>query len=195
MRKPITRDDYFNSPMIVDPLRLLDNCLINDGGVAYLVTSLERARDLKQTPVKVLSSGLSGAMRYYYGTEDGWYGVLADLRERLFGSAGLTAADLDAAQIYDNFTPSVVFALEGMGVCERGGAGAWIAAGEHRRGGALPINTAGGHLSEAYLQGWALTVEGVRQLRGTAGERQIPDCQVSLDVTCSPICSAHILGV
>ena len=194
MQTPISTDDYFNAPMIVDPLRLLDYCLINDGGVAYIVTSLARARDLLRMPVRVMASATTGAMGYHYGTEDCWYDTLARLSPRLFHSAGLTPGDVDVAQIYDNFTPAVVFALEGIGVCGRGGAGDWIMDGNHRRGGTLPINTAGGHLSEGYMQGWALTVEAVRQVRGEAGARQVPDCEVALDLTCSPVCSAHLLA-
>jgi acetyl-CoA acetyltransferase len=123
-----------------------------------------------------------------------WFGALESLRPRLFGAAQIEPGDLDVAQIYDNFSVSAIFALEGMGICERGGAGDWLLAGHHRRGGRLPLNTAGGHLSESYQQGWALTVEAVRQLRGEAGLRQVADCRVALDVTCSPICSASVLA-
>lgn len=193
MRTPITRDDYFKAPLVVDPLRRLDYCMVNDGGVAYLVTSLARARELKQTPVRIRSSAVSGAMSYFYGTEDFWHATLASMRNRLFGGQDFSAADIDVAQIYDNFTPAIVFALEGLGICKRGEAGPWILEGHHRRDGKMPINTSGGHLSEAYMQGWALTVEAVRQLRGQAGDRQIADCQVVLDTSCTPICSAHIL--
>jgi acetyl-CoA acetyltransferase len=195
MQAPISRADYFAAPYIAEPLRRLDYCLVNDGGVAYLVTSLERARDLRHVPVRVLSSAVSGVMSYYYGADDCWFGALADLRGRLFPAAGLEPADLDVAQVYDNFSTSVVFAIEGIGICERGEAGSWLLAGNHRRGGSLPLNTAGGHLSESYQQGWANTVEAVRQLRGEGGARQVPDCRVALDVTCSPICSANLLGV
>ncbi len=195
MQTPITREDYFNAPFIADPLRRLDYCLVNDGGVAYIVTSLERARDLKMTPVRVLSSGVSGVMSYYYGSDDCWFGALDDLRGRLFARAGVEPSDLDFAQMYDNFSTAIVFALEGMGICQRGEAGPWLLDGNHKRDGALPINTAGGHLSESYMQGWALTVEAVRQLRGEAGPRQVKDCELALDVTCSPICSANILGL
>jgi acetyl-CoA acetyltransferase len=195
MRTPITREDYFNAPFIADPLRRLDYCLVNDGGVGYIVTSLERARDLKNVPVRVLSSAVSGVMSYYYGADDCWFGALDDIRGRLFGRAGLEPSNIDVAQFYDNFSTAVVFALEGLGVCGRGEAGDWLLAGNHRRDGALPINTAGGHLSESYMQGWALTVEGVRQLRGEGGPRQVPDCEIVLDATCSPVCSANILGL
>ena len=88
----------------------------------------------------------------------------------------------------------MLFALEGIGICERGGGGEWVLAGHHRLGGKLPLNTAGGHLSEGYMQGWALTVEAVRQVRGEAGVRQVPNCDVALEVTCSPICSAHVFA-
>jgi acetyl-CoA acetyltransferase len=193
MRAPITRADYFGSRMIVDPLRLLDHCLVNDGGIAYIVTTLERARDLKRKPVKVVASAVSAAMHYYYGTDDCWYAALADVRDRTFGPAGIDPADVNVAQIYDNFTASVLFTIEGMGLCKQGEGGDWLLAGHHKRGGKLPINTAGGHLSESYVQGWALTVEAVRQLRGEAGPRQVPDCTIALDATCSPVCAAHLL--
>ncbi len=195
MQQPITREDYFKAPFIADPLRRLDYCLVNDGGVAYLVTSLARARDLRNVPVRVLSSAVSGVMSYYYGADDCWFGALDRIRCRLFPAAGLDPWNLDVAQVYDNFSTSVVFAIEGMGICARGEAGDWLLAGNHRRDGALPLNTAGGHLSESYQQGWALTVEAVRQLRGECGPRQIADCRIALDVTCSPICSANILAV
>lgn len=194
MQEPMTEKDYFASRFVAEPLRLLDYCLINDGGVAYIVTSLERARHLPNVPVRVISSGSVGAMRWFYGTEDFWYANLRELSGRLFGKAGLRPDDVDCAQIYDNFTPSVLFGLEGMGFCEQGEGGDWLLAGNSRLGGKMPINTAGGHLSEAYLQGWALTVEGVRQLRGQAGPRQVEHCDVVLDLTCSPICTAHLLA-
>lgn len=194
MRTPITREDYFKAPFIADPLRRLDYCLVNDGGVSYIVTTLERARDLKHVPVRVLSSAVGGAMSYFYGTEDCWYGTIASIRERLFAGLDVGPADIDVAQIYDNFTPAVVFGIEGIGICERGEAGSWIGAGNHTRTGSMPINTSGGHLSEAYLQGWALTVEAVRQLRGDAGTRQVNGCEIALDLTVSPICSAHLLS-
>ncbi len=194
MQEPITREDHARAPLIADPLRRLDYCLVNDGGVAYIVTSLARARDLRCVPVRVLSSAVSGVMSYYYGADDCWFGALAALRPRLFGAAQIDPADLDVAQVYDNFSVSAVFALEGMGICERGGAGDWLLAGNHRSGGRLPLNTAGGHLSESYQQGWALTVEAVRQLRGEAGARQVAGCRLALDVTVSPICSASILA-
>jgi acetyl-CoA acetyltransferase len=194
MREPMTRDDYFNAPLIADPLRRLDYCLVNDGGVAYIVTTLERARNLKNMPVRVLSAAVSGAMAYYYGTEDCWFGALDDIRQRLFARADIQPSDADVIQVYDNFTPAVVFAIEGIGVCGRGEAGSWILEGNHRRHGKMPMNTAGGHLSESYVQGCANTVESVRQLRGEAGPRQVKDCEVVLEVTCSPVCSAAVLS-
>src|SRR5207244_1793906 len=105
---------------VTDPLRLLDYCLINDGGVAYIVTTLERARDLPNAPVKIISSATGGAMSYYYGTDDFWFATLRDLASRLWPKSGVSASELDLAVIYDNFTPAVVFALEGIGVCDQG---------------------------------------------------------------------------
>ncbi|MBN9425082.1 MAG: thiolase family protein [Burkholderiales bacterium] len=194
MRTPITRDDYFSQPCIVDPLRLYDYCLINDGGVAYLVTTLARARALGGVPVRVLGSAVTGHMSYFYGTEDHWYACLRRLGQSVFEEAGIAPEDLDVAQIYDNYTPAIVFALEGMGICGRGESGRWILDGRHRLGSTLPLNTAGGHLSEGYMQGWGHLVEAVRQVRGDAGDNQVAGCEFALDVSCTPICAAHILG-
>jgi len=194
MQTPLSQADYLATPFIADPLRRLDYCLVNDGGVAYVVTSLERARDLKQVPVRIAATTMSGVMSYYYGADDCWYGAVSGLRDRLFGAADISVDDLDVAQLYDNFSASVVFGIEGIGICPRGEAGSWLLAGNHKRDGRLPLNTAGGHLSESYMQGWANTVEAVRQLRGTAGPRQIDNCKLALDLTVSPICSASILA-
>lgn len=190
MQRPMSRDDYYASAMVTDPLRLFDYCMVNDGGVAYVVTTLERARDLKKPPVRILSTAVAGVLGYFWGADDCWYGALDSIRARVFEPAGLAPADIDTANIYDNFTPAVLFAIEGMGLCGRGESGDWLTRGHHRSGGSLPLNTSGGHLSESYMQGWSLTVESVRQVRGEAGIRQVADCNVALDITCSPVCSA-----
>ncbi len=180
MRTPITIEDHQNSRWIVEPLHLLDCCLISDGGVCIIVSSAERARDAKQPPVLITGMGQAYTAETLE-QEDWWYvphqkTALA----RAFGMAGLGPKDIDVAQLYDNFTISVLLWLEHAGFCGKGEAGAFVEGGRIQLGGELPVNTAGGHLSESYMEGWLHIVEGVRQLRGACGNRQVPDAEVTL---------------
>jgi acetyl-CoA acetyltransferase len=180
MRKPITVEDHQASRWIVEPLRLLDCCLVSDGGVCIIVSSAERARDLKQP--RVLISGMGQAYTTQnLGTEDWWY---APHQKRAvddaYAMAGVGAKDIDVAQLYDNFTPSVLLWLEHGGFCKPGEAGAFCEGGRIRLGGELPVNTAGGNLSESFMEGWLHIVEGVRQMRGQCGARQVPGAEMGL---------------
>lgn len=181
MREPITIDDHQNSRWIVEPLHLLDCCLISDGGVAVLVTSPERAADLRQPPVSLLGMG-QGHTLETLGRKDWWYlPHQRDCVSRAYRMAGLSPADIDVAQLYDNFTISVLFWLEHAGFCQPGDSGPFVEGGSRiALEGELPINTAGGNLSESYMQGWLHLVEGVRQMRHAAGERQVPDARTCL---------------
>ena len=175
MRTPITIDDHQNSRPIVRPLRLLDCCLISDGGVCVIVTSLDRSRDLKKKPVVI--AGMGQAHTTMNMEHERWWYVphqkqaLADA----FRTAKLGPADIDVAQLYDNFTISVLLWLEHAGFCKEGEAGSFVEGGRIQLGGDLPVNTAGGNLSESYMEGWLHIVEGVRQVRGECGARQVPD--------------------
>ena len=182
MRAPITLDDHQAARMIVDPLRLLDCCLVTDGAVVALVTTMERARDLRQTPVRI--AGMQGIRA---GREEFIFGPRGlGLNQQSVGAAPARARDLavyDAAGIgreavqgfytYDAFSPLVLFALERFGFCGPGEAAAFVQDGRIELGGALPVNTSGGLLSEAHVGGWNSIAEIVRQLRGAAGPRQI----------------------
>jgi acetyl-CoA acetyltransferase len=195
MKKPITIDDHENARPIVLPLRLLDYCLINDGAVCLILTTRERARDLKKPPV--LISGVGGKEAYRHASIpnfelDFWYDALQAVAAEAYGMAGIEPADVDAFMCYDNFSPTVLFALEGLGFCKRGESGHFVEGGTLALGGKLPSNTDGGHLSNSYMQGFGLNVEAVRQVRGECGARQVPDCHVVQFVAATP-CSRTIV--
>ena len=204
-KKPLTMDEYLSSRVIASPLRLYDCTQENDGACALLVTSLERARDLKQKPVHILAAAQANAPGWGSGALGGHnmpadtYGAGngAACAEEVFGRAGVTPADIDVAQIYDHFTGLVLMSLENYGFCGRGEAGNFVEAGNiDWPNGRLPINTHGGHLSEAYIHGLNHAVEGVRQLRGDSTS-QVKDARLCL-VTAGlggALNSAAILGV
>lgn len=180
MRKPITIEEHQASRWIVKPLHLLDCCLISDGGVCFIVTTAERAKDLKQ-PL-VLVSGMGQA----YTTqnmerEDWWYVPHQKLAlDDAYKMAGVGPKDIDVAQLYDNFTSSVLLWFEHGGFCKVGESGPFVEGGRIQLGGELPINTAGGNHSESYMEGWLHIVEGVRQMRGECGVRQVKGAEVCL---------------
>jgi len=180
MRKPITIEEHQASRWIVDPLRLLDCCLVSDGGVCIIVSSAEHARDLKQPPVLISGMG-QGYTTQILEREDWWYAPHQKTAvQDAYRMAGVGPRDIDVAQLYDNFTPSVLLWLEHGGFCEPGEAGAFVEGGRIRLGGELPVNTAGGNLSESFMEGWLHIVEGVRQMRGQCGPRQVQDAETCL---------------
>lgn len=170
--KPITIDDHQNSRWIAEPLRLLDCCQETDGGVAIVVTSVERARDLKHRPV-IIEAAAQGSspdqysMTSYYRPELG-LPEMGLVGRQLWGQSGLTPDDIQTAVLYDHFTPFTLIQLEELGFCGRGEAKDFVADGAIEIGGRLPINTHGGQLGEAYIHGMNGIAEGVRQLRGTS---------------------------
>ncbi len=171
--QPITLADHQASRWIVRPLRLLDCCQESDGAVAVVVTTLERARDAKQPPA-VIQAAAQGASRdqqmmtSYYRDAIGDLPEMADVARELYAQSGLGPKDFQTAVIYDHFTPFVLAQLEAFGFCGRGEAKDFIRDGRIEMGGALPINTHGGQLGEAYIHGMNGVAEGVRQVRGTA---------------------------
>lgn len=193
MQNEITIDDYIGSRFIADPLRLYDYCLINDGGVALILTSAARARDLRKTPVYVAASAASTDLTNYYTSTDYFSTAAKSVADRVYATSGLKPSDMDMLEIYDNFTPTILFSLEGFGHCPKGTAWEWIRDGRIAIEGELPVNTSGGHTSESYMQGWALHVEAVRQLRHEAGERQVPNAETAQYICLAPIVTSHIL--
>jgi acetyl-CoA acetyltransferase len=193
-REPFTLAEHQASRFVAEPLRLLDYCQVNDGAVALIMTTADRARDLKKKPAYI--SGFARADDYERASiypEDLWYSPLQDVASRVYDNAGVKREDIDGLMIYDNFSPTVLFALEGMGFCPRGEGGPFAAEGHLALGKRLPTNTSGGHLSESYMQGWALIAEAARQVRGDCGERQIADCKAVQYICATSICTSIII--
>lgn len=195
MKKPITIDEHEEARPISLPLRLLDYCLINDGAVCLILTTTARARDCRK-PL-VMLSGFGGresftASSFQNFDIDFWHDAVKEVGMVAREMAGVAHDEIDALMCYDNFTPTVLFSLEGLGFCKKGESGAFVEGGALKIGGRLPTNTDGGHLSNSYMQGWALNVEAVRQLRGECGARQIPDCAVVQYVQATP-CTRSII--
>ncbi|MCR8695053.1 lipid-transfer protein [Rhodococcus pyridinivorans] len=170
--KPITLEDHQNSRWIAEPLHLLDCCQESDGGVAIVVTSAERAKDLKQTPAVIAAAAQGSGPDQYIMTSyyrDGLTGLpeMGIVGDQLWEQAGIGPQDIATAVLYDHFTPYVLMQLEELGFCGRGEAKDFVADGI-QVGGRLPINTHGGQLGEAYIHGMNGIAEGVRQIRGTA---------------------------
>jgi acetyl-CoA acetyltransferase len=168
--KTLSKEQYMAARWISEPLCLYDNCLETDGALACVIVSAERARDARQRPVFVHAFGQglpaqSHTMTNYW-CDDPLTGPSWTCARALYRSSDIRAADIDVAQIYDAFTPLVPFSLEGYGFCGRGEGAAFSEGGALEIGGRLPLNTSGGGLSEAYVHGFNLINEGVRQLRG-----------------------------
>lgn len=187
MKTPLTLEQHQTSRMVVDPLRLFDCCLINDGAVVALITSRERARDLKQKPVNIAGmQGIRSGRDEFIFAPPG-LGInqqpTTSVRSRpvdieVYGSAGVSRDDVRAVYTYDAFSPLILFVLERFGFCGTGEAIDFVQNGAIGPGGRLPFNTSGGLLSEAHIGGWNSIREMVRQIRGTAGPRQLPNAEV-----------------
>jgi acetyl-CoA acetyltransferase len=194
--RPITLEDHQSSRWIVEPiLRLLDCCQESDGGVALVVTSTERARDLSQpvVPIAAASQGnvINGDITFnYYDPDTARFPQAEYVAQQLWDGSGLTPKDIDAAMIYENFSPVVFYQLEAFGFCGYGEARDFIADGHIELNGSLPVNTHGGLLGEAYIHGVNNILEGVRQIRGSAAN-QVP---AAARVLCAAGHSAVLLG-
>ncbi|MFO7550924.1 MAG: thiolase family protein [Haliea sp.] len=199
-RDPISVDDVLGSRMIADPLHLLDCSLVSDGGAAIVLTSAERARDFPHTPVYLLGVGEGHSHEHISQARSLTTSAAVESGRRAYAMAGLGPRDMDFAQLYDCFTPTVLVELEDLGFCAKGEGGAFIASAGIGPGGALPVNTHGGLLSHCHPGNpgsmFALT-ESVWQLRHSAGERQVADAGIGLLHAQGGIMSSHstlILG-
>ncbi|HOD70003.1 MAG: thiolase [Deltaproteobacteria bacterium ADurb.BinA179] len=172
--RPMSFDDYLSSQYVVEPLRLPDNCLVNDGGRAVVVTTLERARDLRHPPAVILGLGQHNpsAQAAQSGALAGSTGA-KKAGEQALSMAGVTRDDIDACQIYDCFTYTVEVTLQDYGFFGPGEGEDWFSGGTIGPGGRMPVNTSGGQLSEAYYMGLTPLSEAAMQIMGRCGERQL----------------------
>jgi acetyl-CoA acetyltransferase len=181
--KPLTLEQYMDARWISEPLCLFDNCLESDGAGAVVITSTERARDLPRPPVLVHSFAQSIPQEHQtmtnYFTDDPLLGPSWACARLLWEHASVTPGDVDVAQLYDAFSPLVPLSLEGYGFCGRGEGLGFCQDGAIEIGGRLPVNTSGAGMSEAYVHGFNLIVEAVRQIRGES-PNQVDGAEVSL---------------
>lgn len=182
MREPITIEDVLASEPIAEPLHRLDCCLVTDGGGAVVLTSAERAADLKKPPVYVLGSGVTHTHNTISNMPDLTVTGARESGAAAFREAGLKHHEIDVVEIYDSFTITVVLTLESLGFCGPGEGGPFVSGQRTAPGGDFPMNTNGGGLSYCHpgMYGIFLIIEAVRQLRGECGPRQVENAQTAL---------------
>lgn len=182
MRDDLTVEDVLSSRMVSSPLSARDCCLVTDGGGAVIVTSAERARDLRKPPVYLLGAGEAHWHRSISQMPDLTVTAAAESGPRAFEMAGLSVTDVDVVELYDAFTINTVLFLEDLGFCEKGEGGEYVSDGRIAPGGDLAVNTNGGGLSYCHpgMYGIFLLIEAARQIRGECGERQQPEVNVAL---------------
>ncbi len=182
-RDPITVEDVVSSRLVADPLHKLDCCVISDGGGACVVTTAERAADLPSRPAYIVGAA-HGTTHHTNISQmpDLTVTAAASTGPRAFAQAGIGPDDVDVAQLYDSFTITVLLTLEGLGFCAPGESGDFVSGGGLGVGGRLPTNTDGGGLSACHpgMRGMFLIVEAVRQLRGEAGDTQVPGARIAI---------------
>jgi len=191
MRELFTIEDHQDSRWVVEPLHLLDCCLVSDGGRALIVTSAERARNLKQPPVYIMGMGQGHPFNDYLQRQSLTDTGTEQSGKTAFAMAGIKPKDVDVCAIYDSFSFVVPMQLEDLGFCGKGEGGAFAEEGRIALGGELPTNTSGGLLSEVYIQGWVAPHEAVRQLRGDCSERQVPGAEIALVTSSGGVLSTH----
>lgn len=181
--KPLTREAYLAARWISEPLCLFDNCLETDGALACVLVAADRARDCRQPPAWVHAFGQGLPSQHHtmvnYWCDDPLRGPAWTCADQLYRHSDIRPEDVPVAQLYDAFSPLIPLSLEGYGFCERGEGAAFSEDGALELGGRLPVNTSGGGLSEAYVHGFNLIVEGVRQMRGTSTS-QVSDAESCL---------------
>jgi acetyl-CoA acetyltransferase len=184
----ITVDDVLSSRYICEPLHLLDCSLDTDGGYAVVMTTAERARDCRKPPVWILGGAESTYTDFYVTINDPWFPedgkAVRRSADRAFGMAGISRDEVDVAGVYDCFTITTIRDLEEMGFCKLGEGAHFVKEGNCRLGGAMPVNTDGGLLSNSHSgdPSGMHTIEVVRQLRGECGARQVPGAKIGVSL-------------
>ena len=196
-RDDLTAEDVLASRMVSSPLSILDCCLVTDGGGALLVTSAERATDLRKPPVYLLGAGEAHWHRNISQMPDLTVTAAADSGRRAYEMAGVGPEDVDVAMLYDAFTINPILFLEDLGFCEKGEGGAFVEGGRIAPGGDLAVNTNGGGLSYNHpgMYGLLLLIEAVRQLRGECSERQVEGAEVALANGNGGVLSSQVTAV
>jgi acetyl-CoA acetyltransferase len=181
--RPLTEEDYENSRWIVEPFHLFDCCMENDGAAAVIITSAERAKDLKQTPAYILAAAQGTDYRQAasaHNAPDYATSNFKTLAPRLYAMAGVGPEDVDVLQSYENFTGGVMMSIVEHGFCAPEEVNEFFTPENFiAPGGRLPLNTSGGNLAECYMHGLELITEAVRQVRGQS-TCQVPDVNVSM---------------
>ena len=196
--RPITIEDHQNSPLVAEPYHLLDISLVSDGGIAFILTTADRAKDCPRPPVYVLGQGFGEvSSELWWEKKNFTHMAVRPAKEQAFGQAALTLDDIDCAQFYDCFTAEVLFQLEDYGFCKKGEGGPFVESGAIGSGGSIPVNTSGGLLSCYHLGDLTGMAESIRQIRREVGERQIEDCNVVMttghggELISPGMCSIH----
>ena len=182
MREPLTIDEVVASRLVSDPLRVRDCCLVTDGGGALVLVAGERAKDHPKRPVYLLGQGIASFHRNISQMPDLTVTAATESGAQAYAMAGLGPADMNVLELYDAFTINTVMFLEDLGFCAKGEGGAFVSGGAIGPGGRLPVNTNGGGLSCCHpgMYGIFPVIEGVRQLRGDCGERQVAGAETAL---------------
>jgi acetyl-CoA acetyltransferase len=195
LKDPLTIDDYLDSRYVIAPLRVYDFCHITDGGHCVIVTTPERARDLKQPPVMIMGMGRCDALQQWAMPDKAvMQKIQRETAEMVYEMAGIGRNDIDALYVQDAYTPAVLSAIENYGFCKEGEAGEFIQGGRIELGGELPVNLNGGQTSETYMIGWGHTADTIRQLRGVCGPRQVANAEI-IQCTYSGNLSDHTASI
>ncbi len=196
-RDPLTVADVLAAPMVSSPLGKLDCCLVTDGAAALVMTRADRARTLRRPPIYLLGAAAAHWHKAVSAMADLTTTAAIDTGPRARAMAGVAVADIDVVQLYDAFTINTVMLLEDLGFCAKGEGGPFSASGAIAPGGALPVNTNGGGLSFAHpgMYGLFTLCEGVRQLRGEAGDRQVSGAEVCLCQGSGGVFSSQVTNI